>query len=104
MHRRLALAWVMGVAACAPSSAGEAPQLRAATPVLPGIDVLLRDSLHLVRGRRVGLVTNQNGVDARGVSDVERLFRTYHAPLVGRYTATSLAPSPSKSSATGTSP
>ena len=26
-----------------------------------GIDVLLRDSLHLVRGRRVGLVTNQTG-------------------------------------------
>lgn len=74
MHRRLALAWVMGVAACAPpSSAGDAPPPGGATPALPGIDVLLRDSLHLVRGRRVGLVTNQTGVDARGVSDVERL-------------------------------
>jgi uncharacterized protein YbbC (DUF1343 family) len=41
--------------------------------VLPGIEVLLRDSLHLVRARKVGLVTNQTGVDARGVSDVERL-------------------------------
>jgi uncharacterized protein YbbC (DUF1343 family) len=44
-------------------------------PVLPGIDVLLRDSLHLVRGRRVGLVTNQAGVDARGESDVARLLQ-----------------------------
>lgn len=39
----------------------------------PGIEVLLSDSLHLVRGRRVGLVTNQSGVDHDGVSDVERL-------------------------------
>ena len=39
----------------------------------PGIDVLLDDSLHLVRDRRVGLVTNQSGVDADGVSDVTRL-------------------------------
>ena len=39
----------------------------------PGIEVLLSDSLHLVRGRRVGLVTNQSGVDASGVGDVVRL-------------------------------
>lgn len=53
-------------------NAAPAPQ-RAAGPVRPGIDVLLGDSLYLVRGARVGLVTNQSGVDARGVSDVERL-------------------------------
>jgi uncharacterized protein YbbC (DUF1343 family) len=41
--------------------------------VRPGIDVLLTDSLAVVRGRRVGLVTNQAGVDAHGVSDVARL-------------------------------
>jgi uncharacterized protein YbbC (DUF1343 family) len=41
--------------------------------VRPGIDVLLADSAHLVRGRRVGLVTNQAGVDARGTSNVARL-------------------------------
>jgi uncharacterized protein YbbC (DUF1343 family) len=34
---------------------------------------LLADSVHLVKGRRVGLVTNQAGVDANGVSDVVRL-------------------------------
>jgi len=75
VHRRLALAWMMVLIGCAPaSSAGvDGKQPRAPGPVLPGIDVLLRDSLHLVRGRRVGLVTNQTGVDARGVSDVDRL-------------------------------
>ncbi len=75
MHRRLALGFVLGFAgACVPASAArvERPD-RPAASVLPGIDVLLRDSVRLVRGRRVGLVTNQGGVDARGVSDVARL-------------------------------
>jgi uncharacterized protein YbbC (DUF1343 family) len=38
--------------------------------------VLLEDSVHLVRTRRIGLVTNQSGVDAQGVSDVIRLRST----------------------------
>lgn len=49
-----------------------------ADSVLPGIDILLRDSLHLVQGKRLGLITNQSGVDARGVSTIDRLA---HLPL-----------------------
>jgi len=45
-----------------------------AGPVRPGIEVLLADSAHLVRGRRVGLVTNHTGIDRAGTSDVERLL------------------------------
>lgn len=41
--------------------------------VRPGIEVLLSDSIALVTGARVGLVSNQGGVDAAGVHDVERL-------------------------------
>jgi uncharacterized protein YbbC (DUF1343 family) len=41
--------------------------------IQPGIEVLLTDSMQLVSRRRVGLVTNQAGVDSKGVSDVERL-------------------------------
>ena len=41
--------------------------------IRPGISVLLTDSLGLVRGRRVGLLTNQTGIDEHGVSDIERL-------------------------------
>lgn len=41
--------------------------------VLPGVDVLFRDSLHLVRGLRVGLITNPTGVDATGRSTIDRL-------------------------------
>ena len=47
--------------------------LAASTPgqVRPGISVLLSDSLGLVRGRRVALLTNQTGVDEHGVSDID---------------------------------
>lgn len=41
--------------------------------VLPGISVLLRDSIHLVRARRIGLLTNQTGIDEHGVHDIDRL-------------------------------
>ena len=41
--------------------------------VRPGIEVLLGDSIQLVHGKGVGLVTNQAGIDAAGISDVERL-------------------------------
>jgi uncharacterized protein YbbC (DUF1343 family) len=62
------LGWVVGCTSpgpsAAPASVGE---------VRPGIEVLLTDSANLVRDRRVGLVTNQSGVDASGVSDVVRL-------------------------------
>ena len=44
-------------------------------PVLPGIEGVLADSGHLLRDRGVGLVSNHAGVDASGVSDVERLLQ-----------------------------
>jgi uncharacterized protein YbbC (DUF1343 family) len=54
----------------APSGAARpTPRIR------PGIDVLLDDSAVLVRGKGIGLVSNQGGVDAAGTSDVDRLLR-----------------------------
>jgi uncharacterized protein YbbC (DUF1343 family) len=41
--------------------------------VRSGIEVLLTDSIHLVRGRRVGILTNQTGIDRAGRSDVDLL-------------------------------
>ncbi|PYO62848.1 MAG: DUF1343 domain-containing protein [Gemmatimonadetes bacterium] len=41
--------------------------------VRPGIEVLLSDSAHLVAGKRVGLLTNQTGVDRAGRRDVDLL-------------------------------
>jgi uncharacterized protein YbbC (DUF1343 family) len=45
----------------------------AAGDVRPGITVLLDDSIALVRGKKVGLLTNQTGVDERGRSDIDLL-------------------------------
>ena len=60
-----------------PADAGVASSVRAGgergAAVRPGITVLLSDSLGLVRGRRVGLLTNQTGVDEHGVSDIDLL-------------------------------
>jgi uncharacterized protein YbbC (DUF1343 family) len=65
----------LGLGACALGCGSRGPAAQAPAPsrVRPGIDVLLTDSAALLRGRRVGLVTNQAGVDAQGVSDVVRL-------------------------------
>jgi len=58
---------VMVCAGCPPLAHDEGAAVRS------GLEVLLSDSLHLVRGKRVGLVTNQSGVDGAGVSGVDRL-------------------------------
>lgn len=83
MHRSLVLlgSWGWALACAAPS-----PSAEPAVPgvVRPGIEVLLADSLGLVRDRRVGLVTNQAGVDADGISDVVRL-RTAGVRLVALF-------------------
>jgi uncharacterized protein YbbC (DUF1343 family) len=47
--------------------------------VTPGISVLLKDSAHLVRGKRVGLITNHTGRDEKGTSSIDLLF---NAPRV----------------------
>lgn len=41
-----------------------------------GVSVLLQDSLHLIRGKRVGLITNHTGRDERGRSSIDLLHET----------------------------
>jgi uncharacterized protein YbbC (DUF1343 family) len=50
-----------------------------------GIEVLLTDSLHLVRGRRVGLITNHTGRDASGRTDIDLLFERSDLDLVALF-------------------
>ncbi len=66
------LLWTSVACATPPRAQGarRAPE-RAA--LRPGITVLLDDSLHLIAGRRIGLITNHTGVDAKGTSDVDLL-------------------------------
>jgi uncharacterized protein YbbC (DUF1343 family) len=53
--------------------------------VLPGIEVLLADSIHLVRGRRVGLLTNHTGVDRCGRRTVDLLVATPGVQVVALF-------------------
>lgn len=53
--------------------------------VRPGIDVLLADSLHLVRGRRAGLITNQTGVGREGRSTIDLLHGSEATELVALF-------------------
>jgi uncharacterized protein YbbC (DUF1343 family) len=41
--------------------------------VRPGITILLGDSIQLIRGKRIGLLTNQTGVNEKGTSDIDLL-------------------------------
>jgi len=61
---------------------GGAPQTVA---VRPGIEVLLTDSLHLVRGARVGLITNHTGIDRQGRSDIDLLAEHPDVELVSLF-------------------
>lgn len=53
--------------------------------VLPGVEVLLTDSIHLVRGLRVGLITNHTGIDSQGKSSIDRLMEAPEVELVALY-------------------
>ena len=75
------------LAACAPVPPATAGEFAPAAPaakilngsVVPGVEVLLRDSLNLLRGKRVGLITNPSGRDRAGHSTIDLLA---HAPGV----------------------
>src|SRR3989442_1580983 len=64
-HHRSVLGLLLFCSAPAPGSA----------PVRPGIEVLLADSLRLIAGQRLGLLSNHTGVDRQGRRDAD-LLRT----------------------------
>ena len=65
---------LLGLLACAGAAGAQ---------VRPGIDVVLADSAHLIAHQRLGLLTNQTGVDAAGRRDVDVL-------IAGGYRVTAL--------------
>lgn len=72
------LAWA--ALACNPATRSGVPgeEVRDRT-VRPGISVLLSDSIQLIKDKRVGLITNQTGLDERGRSSVDLLFEDTRA-------------------------
>src|SRR6185369_14625264 len=80
--RTLALAVAIGVPAT------RSPiRAQVSTGVIPGVEVLLSDSLHLIRGKRVGLLTNHSGRDRKGTSTIDLLFKAPGVKLVALYAA-----------------
>ena len=57
----------------------------AGAPVRTGLDVVLTDSIHVLRGKRVGLITNHTGVDRQGRRNIDLLFRSPDVKLVALY-------------------
>jgi uncharacterized protein YbbC (DUF1343 family) len=70
----VALAGFVTPIACAGQRPGAAPAERRER-VRPGIEVLLTDSAHLIRGKRVGLITNHTGVTRDGRSSIDVLHK-----------------------------
>ena len=68
------------LAACMAASADEARR-----PLLNGIDVLARDGFTALEGRRVGLITNHTGLDARGRSTIRLLHEAPGVELVALF-------------------
>ena len=75
---------VAGARTPAPAQAPSAETPRAAVPtsaptsasaVRPGIDVFLADLPAALRGKRVGLITNNSGVDRSGALDIDLIAR-----------------------------
>ena len=67
----------------APSATAQEPARR--SRVIPGVEVLLRDSMHLVRGKRVGFVTNQTALTSTGEAAIDVLARAPGMQLVALY-------------------
>lgn len=57
----------------------------ATAAVVPGLEVLLRDSVHLLRGKRVGFLTNQTAITSDGRSGIDLLHQAPDIELVALY-------------------
>ena len=75
-----------------PAAAGQQPGIRGRDTIVPGITVLLEDSVGLIRGKRVALLTNQTGVDRAGISDIALLSDSPLAQRAGVHLAVLFSP------------
>lgn len=53
--------------------------------VAPGVEQFIADVPAVVRGKRVGLITNHTGVDSRGVSTIDLVFASRDVKLVALF-------------------
>ena len=78
--------WRMpGVTAFSPAPSYRLPTTDYRLPTLNGIDVLARDGFALLKGKRVGLITNHTGKDLSGNSTIDLLFKAPGVKLVALF-------------------
>jgi uncharacterized protein YbbC (DUF1343 family) len=53
--------------------------------VRSGLEVLLTDSIHVIKGQRVGLITNHSGKDREGRRNIDLLYRAPGVQLVALF-------------------
>ena len=85
----------LAIAAALTYACAEPPPEPTAAPepaVRPGISVLLDDSIHLVAGKKIGLITNQAGLDEDSVSTIDLLTSDPRATAAGVQVAALFAP------------
>ena len=80
--RALTLAAALALAACAGARPRPAPRAR----VMSGLDVLEAEGFAPLKGKRVGVITNRTGVDARGRSIVDLLASAPGVTLAAVFT------------------
>ena len=79
---RLTTSWL---AAISLGLALGAPLAEAQGRVRLGVEVLLRDSIHLVSGKRVGLITNHSGTTPDGRSTIDLIHRAPNVRLTALF-------------------
>jgi uncharacterized protein YbbC (DUF1343 family) len=77
--RSLLLCVAIVATACFARPVVVSPSTRTTRTARSGLEVALSDSLRVLQGKRLGLITNRSGVDAQGQRNIDLLF---HAPGV----------------------
>lgn len=79
MHLRVLLPALAVVATACAHAQSAPPEVRT------GLEVLLSDSLHVLRGKRVGLITNHTGVDPQGRRNVDLIHQASGVRLLALF-------------------
>jgi uncharacterized protein YbbC (DUF1343 family) len=72
--------FVAYVSAALPTQSHAATQLE--TSVLNGIDVLEKNGFRQLEGRKIGLITNQTGINRKGISDIQLFHEASNVNLL----------------------
>ena len=73
------------IAACARTAVSNSPPADIATAVTPGIEVFLSDVPASLRGKRIGLITNQSAVDRSKTPDIDLIASHKDLKLVALF-------------------